>query len=328
MRWNPRFAADIQASIQTAAEVHGLPADVLRVRVSSDLSRHDSSGHRRMEDDRAHQNKREAKMATTGKKLQTHLVAPTLITTLLSAFPEEEVSVQALLRAGTLFGVTERGIRVALGRLSAEKKVQNTSRGNYTSARRADTVHRAVVDWRPAETRIVSWGGQWLCMVGAAVSRGDRTLLNRHEQALRFRGFRELLPSFWVRPANLKAGLDVGDELRQLGLHPRAHLMVASELEKGLDARARKLWRPEQLQKKYAGNVKMLETSMQNLDKLTAEDGLVETLTYGRAVIRDIVLDPLLPQELVDIELRRSMIEHMKTYDDIGHQLWRSFLFS
>lgn len=170
MRWNPRFAADIQASIQIAAEVHGLPADVLRVRVSSDLPRHDSSGHRRMEDDRAHQNKREAKMATTGKKLQTHLVAPTLITTLLSAFPEEEVSVQALLRAGTLFGVTERGIRVALGRLSAEKKVQNTSRGNYTSARRADTVHRAVVDWRPAETRIVSWGGQWLCMVGAAVT--------------------------------------------------------------------------------------------------------------------------------------------------------------
>ncbi|QEA11698.1 hypothetical protein [Comamonas flocculans] len=267
-------------------------------------------------------------MATAGKKLQTHLVAPTLITTLLSAFPEEEVSVQALLRAGVLFGVTERGIRVALGRLSAEKKIQNTSRGNYMSARRTGTVHRAIVDWRPAEIRIVPWDRSWLCMLGAAVSRGERTQLNRHEQALRFRGFRELLPSFWVRPANLRAGLGVRDELCQLGLHPHAHLMVASEFEKGLDTKARKLWKPEHLEKKYASNVKMLETSMQNLNKLTAEDGLVETLTCGRAVIRDIVLDPLLPQELVDVELRRSMIEHMKTYDDIGHKLWRSFLFS
>lgn len=267
-------------------------------------------------------------MATTGKKLKTQLEAPTLITTLLSAFPEDEISVQALLRASVLFGVSERGIRVALGRLSAEKKVQNTSRGNYMSARRAGTVHRAVVDWRPAETRIVPWDGKWLCMIGAAVSRGDRTPLNRHERALKFHGFRELLPSFWVRPANLKAGLEVSDELRQLGLHPHAHLMVASQLEGGLDTKARKLWKAEHLEKTYASNVKMLDTSMQHLNRLTAEDGLVETLTYGRAVTRDIVLDPLLPQELVDVELRRSMIEHMKAYDDIGHKLWRNFLFS
>lgn len=261
------------------------------------------------------------------RKPRIQFVAPTLIATLLSAFPDHEVSVQALLRASVLFGLTERSIRVALARLSAENKVRNSSRGHYMMGQQAETVHREVADWRPAKNRTVDWEGQWIAMYGAEVSRNDRTSLSRHERALRFRGFRALLPALWVRPDNLRAHAQLENDLRQLGLHPDAHLMTISRFEKHLEKKARALWKSEKLEKTYASNLAMLEQSTARLQALPLEHALVETLTLGRTVIRDIVLDPLLPKELVDTDLRHRMMDRMQAYDDIGHRLWRAFLF-
>ena len=51
-----------------------------------------------------------------------------------------------------------------------------------------------------------------------------------------------------------------------------------------------------------------------------------ETLLVGRAVTRDILLDPLLPEALVNTALRREMIEAMRAYDRRGKAFWRNFL--
>jgi phenylacetic acid degradation operon negative regulatory protein len=254
-------------------------------------------------------------------------VAPTLIATLLSAFPDREVSVQSLLKAGALFDATERGIRVALGRLSLEKKVKNTSRGHYMVGERAEGVHRAVAEWRPAEVRTSTWTGNWYAVYGGNVNRTNRAALLRHERALKLKGFRDFLPSLWVRPDNLREHISIESELRDLGLHPNAHLFVASRMESALDAKARSLWKSEKLEKTYSANLKVLEQSARRLHRMSQDAALVETLSVGRSVIRDIVLDPFLPEELVDVTARQAMIQGMIAYDEIANKMWQDFLF-
>ena len=255
------------------------------------------------------------------------LVAPTLIATLLSAFPEREVSVQSLLKAGLLFDVTERGIRVALARLSSENKVKNTSRGNYMIGERAEGVHRAVADWRPAEVRTTAWGGSWYAVYGGNISRSAKASILRHERALKLRGFRELLPSFWIRPANFRAHISIEKELQDLGLHIDAHLFVVSNMEDALGSKALTLWENDRLEHIYSKNIEILNKSAEGLRNLSQESALVETLFIGRSVIRDIVLDPLLPKELVDVASREAMVKSMVAYDEIANKMWRNFLF-
>ena len=58
---------------------------------------------------------------------------------------------------------------------------------------------------------------------------------------------------------------------------------------------------------------------------LDPEGAAIETLFLGRAVTRDILLDPLLPDELVDAGLRKAMVDAMQRYDRRGRAFWREF---
>jgi phenylacetic acid degradation operon negative regulatory protein len=68
-----------------------------------------------------------------------------------------------------------------------------------------------------------------------------------------------------------------------------------------------------------------LRDSTTQLKTMDSENSARETLLVGRAVTRAILLDPLLPEQLINIKLRRQMIVSMQHYDHLGKAIWRNF---
>ena len=52
---------------------------------------------------------------------------------------------------------------------------------------------------------------------------------------------------------------------------------------------------------------------------------MVESFLLGGRVIRQLVLDPLLPEPIIEVAERRALLGAMRRYDKLGHTSWRPF---
>ncbi len=50
-----------------------------------------------------------------------------------------------------------------------------------------------------------------------------------------------------------------------------------------------------------------------------------ESFRLGGEAVRQIVLDPLLPEPIVDVSARRALVEAMQRYDQIGRHYWKAW---
>ena len=76
----------------------------------------------------------------------------------------------------------------------------------------------------------------------------------------------------------------------------------------------------------YRSSLAALQKSTQRLAGLAPHEALVESFLLGGRVIRQIVLDPLLPEPLVPTKERRALVEAMCRYDRAGRSCWSAFL--
>lgn len=53
---------------------------------------------------------------------------------------------------------------------------------------------------------------------------------------------------------------------------------------------------------------------------------MVESFLLGGRVIRELVLDPLLPEPLAPEAERRALVSAMRRYDRAGRRAWASFM--
>ena len=65
---------------------------------------------------------------------------------------------------------------------------------------------------------------------------------------------------------------------------------------------------------------------MNRLEELPLNDSVREAFLLGREGIRQVVLDPLLPEPLVDEEKRSALVGTLRDYCDKGLNLWTRFL--
>lgn len=248
-------------------------------------------------------------------------MAPTprsLILDLLSTLSRGAMPVRALVAAGRLFGLEENGMRVALARLLAAGLVERAERGRYRLGAAAAPVHGQVVGWRTIEQRVRPWSGGWVAVHGA-----DRTTA----RALRLLGLRALRPALAVRPDNLAGGVaGVAARLRALGLPADVPVLGLHELEPGLDAEARALWDVAALRQGYRDTRTQLDRSERRLRQLPREDAMVEGFLLGGRAIRQLVLDPLLPDAIVPGGERAALVAAMLAYDRAGRAVWAEFL--
>ncbi len=226
-------------------------------------------------------------------------------------------SAQSLIAAGALFGHTENAMRVNLSRLVARGLIESPQRGLYRLARQTDALNDFVERWRLGEARVRSWDGrEWLF---AHTDQADKASL----WALDALGFRAVRPGLFARPDNLSLANDELHTLaKSIGLAASVLLLNGAPI----DASATKLWflswRPAELNKRYHDALARLVKSAARLAKLPATDARLESFTLGGEVIHLLAKDPLLPQEVVDVEARRTLWQALLDYDVQGKEVW------
>jgi phenylacetic acid degradation operon negative regulatory protein len=227
--------------------------------------------------------------------------------------------------AGSIFGLEENNVRVALARLLRRGLVERDERGRYRLGRSAEAVRERVAGWRRPRARLRPWKGGWVAVLGAPTRRRGSGL--RSERALRWLGMRELSPGLFVRPDNLKGGVaEARSDLRGLGLDPGATVVRLDELDAEREQAARALWDVPALQQGYRRSRAALARSAARLGSLGVEDAMVESFREGGQVIRQLVLDPLLPEEISPTAERDALVEALRTYDRLGRSVWADFM--
>jgi phenylacetic acid degradation operon negative regulatory protein len=249
-----------------------------------------------------------------------------LILDLISTLGGRSMPVRALVDAAALFAIEGNSLRVALTRLRATGMVERDERGAYRLGKRAQAVQHQVVSWRHIDERLRSWQGDWIGVSTAGFARRAGSDLRRRERALRWFGFRELAPGLEVRPDNLATSLeDLRRELVSLGLPEGAPLFAIVRLDSATDGRARGLWDARKLVADYRRSAADLAASEARLPALPPRAAMVESFLLGGRVIRQLVLDPLLPEPIVDAAERRALQSAMRRYDELGRACWRAF---
>lgn len=240
---------------------------------------------------------------------------------------EGPLPVRSLVQAASVFEIAENSVRVAIVRLRAEGLLESPERGEYRLGPAAQTVNERIHGWRSVSTRIGDWDGTWIAAFTADLSRTDRPALRRRLRALRYLGFEELKPGLFVRPNNLKPGVEgMRRELAALGLDSEATVFQLEKLGVDDERHARALWDSPRLERTYTELRGELSHSMDRLEELTLNESVREAFLLGRKGIRQVVLDPLLPYPLIDEAKRSAMVDTLQAYCDKGLHLWTRFL--
>ncbi len=253
--------------------------------------------------------------------------ARSLTLDLLSSLRGEAMPVAALVSAAGLFGIDENALRVAIARLLSAGQIARDERGQYRLGEAAHAIDQRVLGWRTAELRITRWSGGWWMVRSGTLPHARSRERRAREHALRMLGFAELGAGLWLRPDNLRASLsELQAELRELGLEADALVALVRELDPASEAHARRLWKRDALALSYRRSLKELAASEARLARLPEDKAMVESFLLGGRVIRDLVLDPLLPEPLAPEDDRRALVQAMRRYDRTGRRAWASFL--
>jgi phenylacetic acid degradation operon negative regulatory protein len=248
-----------------------------------------------------------------------------LILDLLSTVGRAAAPVRALVEAAGLFQISAGSLRVALARLLADGLVERDARGLYRLGARARGLAAEVSAWREVERRVVAWRGGWIGAHTAAPA-GSARARDPRARALRLLGFRPVFPGLALRPDNLAGGVDgVRRRLAALGAGA-VPVFTVSDLDAEAERAARAGWDAEELTAGYKSTRAALLASAARLAELPVAAARAESFQLGGAAIRQIVLDPLLPEPIVAAKHRAALLEAMLRYDRIGRRMWAGWL--
>ncbi len=241
------------------------------------------------------------------------------------------MAVRGLVAAGERLGIAENSIRVALARLLAAGEVERDERGRYGLGAQAAAVRGQVTSWRTLDERLLPvWDGSWIGVHRSGhAPRATAKNLRRRERALRLLGFHRLEAGLEVRPNNLRGGVaEIRERLHALGLEPQAPVFALSQLDAATETRARELWDTAALRSGYQRSLADLAASEKRLPRLSEHEAMVESFLLGGRVIRQLVLDPLLPEPLLPGAERAALLAALRRYDRLGRECWSSFMRS
>lgn len=247
-----------------------------------------------------------------------------LILNILLASEGRPLLTREAVEACALFGIQPSSVRVALARLSGAGQIEAVGRGAYQLSPAAAEFARELGSWKTMDRRLKEWTGTWIMTCSGMLGRTNRTALARRQRALKLLGFQELNRDIHVRPDNVVGGVDfIRQRLRRLGLEQDAIVLMAFELGAEHEAHARRLWDSQTLTIGYQQTRAQIEHSLARIETLEPEEAARESFLIGKAAIRQMIYDPLLPSPLVDEAERRACLAAVKHYDMVGHEIWR-----
>lgn len=255
------------------------------------------------------------------------ITARTLVLDLLGANGRAGYSTAQLVCAGAAFGLAAVGMRTAIARLKAQGRVRQVARGAYAIGPAGEPLQRRLRDWRNVLSRRAAWNGAWLMAIAGPVERADRNAWRRTLRALDFNGFAEAEAGLWVRPDNLVGGAPGARvQLADFGHADTLMVVSAHDVDDDRDARFRALWDAATLTASLADIADRLERHAEAITRQSPAQAAADTLLLGRAAIRAIVHDPLLPDALCAPAGLARLIAQMTRYDRLGRQAWQAYL--
>jgi phenylacetic acid degradation operon negative regulatory protein len=258
-----------------------------------------------------------------------------LIVDLLSTLPRSEngsMPVRALVAAGRCFGLAENSIRVALARLLSAGTVDRDERGHYRLGDRTEATRSEVAGWKTRHEDVLSWSERrWTGVLAPPrTGRAPRTKASRRERALLLLGFHRFDAKLYLRPDNLAGGTPrTRDRLTALDptvLTDGTLVTTHCDLDEASERRALALWDGLEAVQAYGFSRQRLADSEARLPGRSREEAMVETFLTGGQVLRQIALDPLLPEEIVPAAERAALVDAMRGYDRVGRACWAGFL--
>lgn len=250
-----------------------------------------------------------------------------LILDLLGTVGRSSAPVRALLEAGELFGIGGNRLRVALARLCSQGLVERDARGRYRLGASAQAVNEEIRAWPRIEERLRDWNGGWVAARAGRLPTASSRVRRDRARARALLGFRALDPGLELRPDNLAGGIaGVRERLAALGVAGPGVVFGIRELDPESDTAARRLFDAEGVVEGYRSARAVLQASAARLARLPRAQAMAESFRLGGAAIRRLVLDPLLPDEIVPSAERRRLIESMRRYDRLGRDIWSGWL--
>ncbi|MEG9224755.1 PaaX family transcriptional regulator C-terminal domain-containing protein [Aeromicrobium sp. Sec7.5] len=215
-------------------------------------------------------------MTTTPQAVRPLTARSAILSLLLGAHPPEAPG-SSIVGWGRALGVTEPAVRVALTRMAAAGDLDRTDSVYRLSPR---LLRRQERQDAAIEQRTLPWSGEWraaaITVVGA--SAGARADLRQRLGAARFGELRE---GFWMRPDNLDGAPDpaVAASVEVMAVRPERPAAELVPMLFDLEG--------------WAGSAHELTAS------LAAAEHLADRIAIAAAVVRHLVADPLLPEELL-----------------------------
>ncbi len=252
--------------------------------------------------------------------------ARTMILDLLATDADATYSAAQLVRAGAAFGLESTGIRTAITRLKADRRLRQVERGRYAIGPQGEPLQHRILGWHAVLERRRAWNGEWLLAIATPQERADRTAWRHLLRALELEGFAPAETNVWARPDNLVDGAaGVRARLSELVDAPSLLLVEAHGLDQPRRIRFPTLWDCAAIMQEHE---QLLEDLQRSRERGIADiaAAATETLTLGRLAVRRIVRDPLLPDELCAIQGLARLIDAMEHYDEYGRTVWRRFL--
>lgn len=254
------------------------------------------------------------------------LSARSLILDLIDIDDAATVDVRQLTRAGEAFGIEAAGIRTGLARLKREGTIEQVGRGRYAVGVGGQVLQRRVAGWRDVLNRRRTWKGDWLLVVAGPLERADRTTWRRTLRALELEGFMEAETNVWTRPDNLVGGAKaIRARLNDLECAPSLLLVRASGMDPARQRAYPKLWPTEALQASHAELTELLQRAAEALTGAHGHDAARTALTLGRRAVRQILRDPLLPDDICSPQPLARLIAAMTHFDTLGKRIWQDF---
>ena len=229
--------------------------------------------------------------------------------------------VRALVGRRRLFGISENTVRVALARLLADGLVERDERGCVPARRRApQAVSRQVASWRALDAAHAALDRRLDRRAHGRASAASRApSCVGATRALDCLGFRALAPGLAVRPDNLAGGVDGvrdGGSTR-LGLERRgARVRAARASTPRPPRRARRLWDADGARRRLPPRPRCARAQRARPRSPARAAAMVESFrARRRGAIRQLALDPLLPEPIVPAAEREALVAAMRRYD-------------
>ncbi len=235
--------------------------------------------------------------------------------------------VRALIASAAIFELAENNVRVALSRLATTGMVEQTERGEYHLGPRAAHMQSRVASWRQLAEQLIPWDGSWIGVHMFTQARSRGTSGHRQAKALRLNGFEQFAPGLFLRPNNLAGGIVASrSALTDSGLASGSPVFRVDALDHSATDKAQRLWNSAAIRRGYRDTIVALQRSRPRLATEPLQAAMIESFRLGGAVIRSLVLDPLLPDTMVPAAERRAVIREMERYDRAGRRLWSRHL--